>query len=1271
MNAVSGMRHPLKTIKRAVIILMMLIGLSFTWTPAKGGELDLATTPLFLGSTVKPNIFFMVDDSGSMDWSILTPVHWHACSYDPNITGSYYSSECGFEITNGMMRTWANNNWRYIAYMYRTSDNDYPDDCNSTSYASNEACGAEDSDWRVLSSDLNVIYYNPDSTHSPWNGPCVDTDELCTNASFSNARSNPREGTQGYSSTRNLAGFEYAVWIDDRGYSDSRPLRGSNVNATDSSNDEIDLWDSHVKFVVDSTNVQVWHITYNPNSSGMNATETLKTTLSGSACYNVLGGKSSVRTIAGNDSGWSGTGSGDCRTISEVQQNVADWYTYERRRSFVTKSAISSVIKDAEYYRYGLSVINLYTSLFTEVPSDNQSEYAEHNNALLADLYDFNWPVAGTPLRSGLQKVGQYFDNTLSGKSDPIQEACQQNFSILLTDGYWNGDSPSSYIGDSDNDGHSRTLADVAHYYYDKDLSDLENIVAPNTFDEATHQHMVTFTVAFGVSGLLIDTDNDGWPDPTLDTNDDWGNPFYSEASKIDDLWHAAYNSSGTFVGAQTPDSVSETLAAALANIANRVSSATTVAQNSTTLKTDSQVYQARFDSSNWSGQLLAYTIDSEGEIGSTPVWNAHCVLTGGTCTAPSSTFDGISYDNRVIITRDWTSASGIPFRTPEDFSVLLEQDGTLPDNLDSLLANAPYEISTSNTSEQNDNWDFAEDLIEYIRGNRDHESQNSPSVNSFRNRGSILGDIIHSDPVYVGAPQRLYNDNFDSAPYSAFKSAYASRMPVVYTGGNDGMMHGFRADTGAEVIAYVPGIRHNYEKLPNLAVQPYLHQYLVDGSPTVSDVVIGNEWRTVLASGMRSGGQGIFALDVTDPSSFSEANAENIYLFEFSDEDDADLGFTHSNITLAKVKVNAADYRWAAIFGNGYNNSQADGYASSNGQASLFIVLLEGGTNGQWTLGSNYFKLSTGVGSTSTPNGLASPYAVDINADYITDYVYAGDLEGNMWRFDLTGSASEWNSSKLFETDNNQAITASPIVGVHPTGLENGVLVYFGTGKYLEPTDNSTVSQTTQSFYAVWDQFDGSTISKADLLEQEILDEQAQLFDTDGDAQQDSLINGRRTTDDTIDWDVNNGWYMDLIVSGSNDNQGERQVTRPLLRNGAVIFTTLIPSSSSCDFGGESWIMELDAASGSALPMSPFDFNNNHTFDDGDKIDFVYGQTAERAAASGYQSEVGITATPAVFVAASKVSEVKVISGSGGLGSFTEGPVNTTVGRQTWRQIK
>lgn len=98
---------------------------------------------------------------------------------------------------------------------------------------------------------------------------------------------------------------------------------------------------------------------------------------------------------------------------------------------------------------------------------------------------------------------------------------------------------------------------------------------------------------------------------------------------------------------------------------------------------------------------------------------------------------------------------------------------------------------------------------------------------------------------------------------------------------------------------------------------------------------------------------------------------------------------------------------------------------------------------------------------------------------------------------------------------------------------------------------------------------------------------------------------------------------------------------------------------------------MELDANSGSALPQSPFDFNENDQFDDGDKVQFNYGNSSELAAASGYQSEVGITATPAVFVSPDKLSEVKVISGSAGLGSFTEGPVNTSVGRQTWRQIK
>ena len=1234
-------------------------------------ELDLATTPLFLGSTVKPNVFFEVDDSGSMDWEIMTPVHWHPCSYDPDITGSFSSSNCGFEITNGLMRAYSNGGWRYIDYMYRNSDNDYSDDCSSSSSNSEQVCDSSESDWRILSSDLNVIYYNPDLTHVPWDGPCEGTDTACSTSSFTAARSNPRDGTSGHGVTRNLAGFEYAVWADDRGYTGSRPTRGTNINATDSANSEVDLWDKHIRFVVNTNSVQVYETVYSPTTMGLNPTETLEATLTGSGCFNVLGSQSATRAVAGGTGSYADTDSDSCRTLSSVQENVANWYSYDRRRSFVTKGAISAVIQSAPHYRYGLSVINLHTTLFTEVPASEENVYTAHNAQLLANLYSFNWPAAGTPLRQGLENAGKYYSGELAGKADPITAACQQNFAILLTDGFWNGDNPASVISDSDGDGVSRTVADVAHYYYENDISTLENIVAPNAFDDATHQHMVTFTVAFGVTGDLEDTDADGWPNPALSESSSWGNPYYSNAHKINDLWHAAYNSRGTYVGAQTPQAVNETLSAALANISNRVSSATTVAQNSTTLQTDSQVYQARFDSSDWHGQLLAFSIDSEGDISATPLWNANCVLTGGTCSSPVGTHTGIVPTDRVVITNGWDqSGTAIPFRFPSDISTVLDASGELPVRLQQLLNDAPYSVSTTDTTEQAANWAYGADLVNYLRGERSQEIQNalSDESNTFRNRVGILGDIIHSDPVYVAEPTRWYPDSFDSAPYSAFQATHANRQGMVYTGGNDGMLHAFSADNGAELMAYVPGFRENALGMSTLSGSPYLHQYLVDGSPTVADVVTDSSWKTVLVSGMRSGAQGVFGLDISDPTGFSEANAGNLLMFEFSDEDDPDLGYTHAQVAIAKVNTGSGT-AWAAIFGNGYNNSSADGYASTSGQGGLFVVLLDHAGN-TWTEGSDYFKVMVPSGSVASPNGIGTVYPIDIDGDFVTDYVYGGDLNGNMWRFSMTGAPSEWTSDALFQTPAGQSITAAPIVGVHPDGLTEGVMVYFGSGKYLEPTDNSAIDQPTHSFYGIWDPLDGTEVLYSNLLQQSIVDEQSQMFDTSGSGVADTLINGRRTTQALIDWETHQGWTM-VLSSPDNGNQGERQVTRPLLRNNAVIFTTLIPSGSVCAFGGESWIMELDAASGAALMHSPFDFNNNNAFDEGDKITFTYQQTTELAPASGYQSEVGITATPAVFVAASKRSEVKVISGSAGLGSFAEGPVNTTVGRQSWRQVK
>ncbi len=219
-----------------------------------------------------------------------------------------------------------------------------------------------------------------------------------------------------------------------------------------------------------------------------------------SACF---GTTSSTTTITGAGVDQYG------RTFAQTQQNIANWYEYWRRRSLLAKGAIAAVISASPGFRFGLSVINNSATLFVQVPAAAVVEYSTHNNDLLDDLYSFAWPALGTPLRGGLERVGRYYDNVLA-MTDPIISACQQNFSVLFSDGFWNGANPAAAIANADADANSLTLADVARYYYNTDLSPLPNQVPTSLLDDNNRQHMVTFTVAFGVDGLLVDTDNDG-----------------------------------------------------------------------------------------------------------------------------------------------------------------------------------------------------------------------------------------------------------------------------------------------------------------------------------------------------------------------------------------------------------------------------------------------------------------------------------------------------------------------------------------------------------------------------------------------------------------------------------------------------------------------------------------------------------------------------------------------------------------------------------------
>src|SRR5262249_3273626 len=267
-----------------------------------------------------------------------------------------------------------------------------------------------------------------------------------------------------------------------------------------------------------------------------------------------------------------------------------------------------------------------------------------------------------------------------------------------------------------------------------------------------------------------------------------------------------------------------------------------------------------------------------------------------------------------------------------------------------------------------------------------------------------------------------------------------------------------------------------------------YSHRYYVDGSPTVGDVQIDpnapSQWRTVLVGGLRAGGQGYFALDITDPSTFSESNESKLVLWEFTDADDPDLGYTFSQLSIVRM----ANGRWAAVFGNGYNNALSDGHLNigpNAGHAMLYIVFLDGGLDGKWTLGTDYIKIDTKVGDTNTPNGLGTPTPVDTNGDLTTEYIVAGDLRGNLWAFDVRdANPSNWkveymNGSTpvpLFTAKdaagNPQPITARPEVGAHPE-KRDGFVVYFGTGKYLELGDTSTTG--VQTFYGIWDKHEQS----------------------------------------------------------------------------------------------------------------------------------------------------------------------------------------------------
>jgi type IV pilus assembly protein PilY1 len=564
-------------------------------------------------------------------------------------------------------------------------------------------------------------------------------------------------------------------------------------------------------------------------------------------------------------------------------------------------------------------------------------------------------------------------------------------------------------------------------------------------------------------------------------------------------------------------------------------SSATVNEKQAAKVEAGTQAYFAYYNPNNWTGTVTANTlIDTAGviSVSTTANWDASCLLSGTASGAPSSGGGCAS-----------TNASGPTAATPAAASRIMLTWDTVNN------VGIPFEWASLNSAQQAalvaGDPTTTTNRLNYLRGDRTKEV-NSAGVGLYRARDSILGDIVDSSPAWVGPPSLPYTatwqdrlnpttimpENAVAQSYVQFTTAEQTRLNVVYVGSNDGFLHGFRAgsfDTngafvangttpndGQEVMSYMPGstlasaaasgalggctmdantgtlVQQIHGVTPVIGSNPqcvepvldysntqYGHNFFVDATPGTGDLYFGGQWHTWLVGGLGAGGAAIYALDVTNPS-YSESSASSIVIGEWNAGSIScalvsncgnNLGNTYGTPQIRRLH----DGNWGVLFGNGIGNQSGD--------AGIYVMSIDSSTGA-----TTFYYLSTG---TAGANGIAYVTPTDLDGDHITDYVYAGDLKGNVWRFDLTStSPGNWGVTNaggisvnattggggaarpLFTTQSGQPITSQLLVVSSSISGGQRLLIEFGTGQRTQLTNLAPVSYVggTQSLYGVWD---------------------------------------------------------------------------------------------------------------------------------------------------------------------------------------------------------
>jgi type IV pilus assembly protein PilY1 len=618
------------------------------------------------------------------------------------------------------------------------------------------------------------------------------------------------------------------------------------------------------------------------------------------------------------------------------------------------------------------------------------------------------------------------------------------------------------------------------------------------------------------------------------------------------------------------------------------------------------QAYLAMYFPNDWTGRLTANDLTYDPTTQTVGVatkanWDASCNLTGakaptGCATTGASSVTAQGSSNRVILS--WNGTNGIPF-----------QYASLTSAQKTTITAGDVTANTANR-------------VNYLRGDTTNEI-NSSGVGLYRARNSVLGDIIDSSPTWVGPPNNPYTTVwadrlYTSAAalengtnnYTSFISTSGTRLNVVYGGSNDGLLHGFRSgafdssgkyvnnstypNDGYEVLAYMPGavvntIHNTTDATLDYSNSQYGHNFFVDGTPATDDLFYKNAWHTWLVGGLGAGGSALYALDVTNPANFSEGKAATVVIGEWNATNlscannggcNSNLGNTYGVPVIRRLH----DGNWGVIFGNGYG--------SSSGDAGIYVMVVNA-TTGVKT----FYYLGTGTKG----NGIASPAPADLDGDHITDYVYAGDLLGNVWRFDLTSTdEAKWVAQKpilVFNDPSAHPITTK--LGIAVTPMSTGaprLMIDFGTGQRIPLTNASpaTYDAGAHAIYGIWDanMTSWNALSKATYASLPTPDAitlsnlQVQVLTPKADGNMDATSNPICWADLTTCASTKQyGFYM--LLPGT----AEQIIFNPLVFQGALIVNTTIPvptadSATSCKSPVETgYTLALSLSTGAPIP--------------------------------------------------------------------------------------